>query len=118
MAKKHLAPVLSAEPLLRSYDLPLKGQLLLACGKCQRKLKKGDDPEGLGSLRKLLKQQAKADPLAIRLRILRVPCLKMCPKGGVTVMTAGQVERHECSIVRTAEDVADLYAASKAERIA
>jgi len=92
---------------LRSYPLPLRGDLLLACGKCQRKLKHGEDPEGLSSLKKLLKKQGKQD--GVRLHVLKVPCLKMCPKGGVTVCTPAQVARHECSIVRDADEVADLY---------
>ena len=90
---------------LRSYELPLKGQLLLACGKCQRKLKKGDDPEGLASFKKLLKKAAKQSPTAPRIHILRVPCLDMCPKAGIAVCTPAQVARHECSILRTKDDI-------------
>jgi hypothetical protein len=37
-----------------------------------------------------------------------VPCLKMCPKGGVTVCTQAQLALGECSIVRTKEDVEAL----------
>jgi hypothetical protein len=94
---------------LRSYPLPLRGDLLLVCGKCQRKLKKGDDPDGLSSLKKLLKKQG-----GLRPHVLKVPCLKMCPKGGVTVCTPDQVARHECSIIRDAEDVAGLFVQMKA----
>ncbi len=93
---------------LRSYELPLKGQLLLACGKCQRKLKKGDDPEGLASFKKLVKKTAKQSPTAPRIHILRVPCLDMCPKGGLTVCTPAQVAHHECSILRTQDDITTL----------
>ena len=110
MAKPH------RDEELRSYDLPLNGQLLLACGKCQRKLKHGDNPAHLASLKKLLKLQRKHDDL--RLRVLKAPCLKMCPKGGVTVCTPAQVARHECSILRTAEDVAILYEQCRAESLA
>jgi hypothetical protein len=92
---------------LRNYDLPLRGRLLLACGKCQRKLKHGHNPGELVSLKKLLKQQREHD--GFRLRLLKVPCLKMCPKDGVTVCTPEQVARHECSILYTVGDVATLY---------
>ncbi len=119
MSKKSLLEVGRAvEGELRSYELPLKGQLLLACGKCQRKLKHGDDPAGLSSLKKLLKRASKAEVDGMRLHVLKVPCLKMCPKGGVTVCTAAQVARHECAILRSAEDAADLYAQCKAEYLA
>ena len=101
---------------LRSYDLPLRDNLLLACGKCQRKLKHGHDGGDLASLKKLLKQQGKHD--GFRLRVLKVPCLKMCPKGGITVCTPAQVARHECSILRTAEDVAILHEQCRADSLA
>ncbi len=116
MSKKHPQEVSQATGReLRSYKLPSKGQVLLACGKCQRKLKDGHDPDGLSSLKKLLKRSGKLDVDGTRLQVLKVPCLKMCPKGGVTVCTAGQVKRHECSILRSAEDTAALYAQCKAE---
>ena len=101
---------------LRSYELPLRGELLLVCGKCQRKLKHGHDPAKLASLKKLLKKQRDDDNFSIRL--LKVPCLKMCPKGGVTVCTPAQLARHQCSIVRSGEDVALLYEQCRAESLA
>ena len=110
MAKPHL------DEVLRSYNLPLRGEILLVCGKCQRKLKHGYDPANLGSLKKLLKKQGKQDDF--RIRLLKVPCLKMCPKGGVTVCTPSQVARHECSIIRSTDDVTALYKQCRADSLA
>jgi hypothetical protein len=41
----------------------------------------------------------------------------MCPKGGVTVCTQGQVGRGHCSIVSTSEDIFALYAQCRAESV-
>jgi hypothetical protein len=37
-----------------------------------------------------------------------VSCLKLCPKGGVTVCTQQQLKDEECSIMRTSADVEAL----------
>jgi predicted metal-binding protein len=115
MAKQYFEDTQTAEVVLRSYNLPLKGQLLLACGKCQRKLQQGENHK-LSSLKKLLKRQAKQDPVSLRLHVLKVPCLKLCPKNGVTVCTPAQVARHACSIVRSVDDVTALYEQCKTEQ--
>ena len=88
--------------MLKSYSAPWKGEILLACGKCQRKLRKGEDIAGLGKLKKTLKRARRG------LFVIRTPCLDVCPKGGVTVCTAEQVARGEFSILRTAADVRTL----------
>jgi predicted metal-binding protein len=100
---------------LRSYPAPWKGQVLLACGKCRRKLKNGSADKEVRKLKKALKRRSKMDEDGVRLRVIEVPCLKMCPKGGVTVCTQAQLGRGECSIVWTAADVDALYAQCKAE---
>jgi hypothetical protein len=93
---------------LRSYPGPWKGQLLLACGKCQRKLKKSQADDFI-SLKKLLTRERKKHSDGLRLRVLNVPCLKMCPRDAVTVCTPAQVACRECCIVRIPEDIATLY---------
>jgi predicted metal-binding protein len=90
---------------IRSYRAPWKGQLVLVCRKCQRKLKKSS---GIAKLAKGLKKSARHSVDGPRLHVIQVPCLKMCPKGGVTVCTQDQLARGECSIVRTREDVEAL----------
>ncbi len=90
---------------IRSYPAPTRGPFLLACGKCQRKLKDDGAPNGIASLKKALKQRAKASSQKVSVTVLKVPCLKMCPRDGITVCTAAQVAQHQCSIVRTGEDI-------------
>jgi len=90
---------------LRSYRAPWKGQVVLVCRKCQRKLKKSS---GIAKVAKVLKKRARHDKDGPKLHVIQVPCLKMCPKGGVTVCTQGQLTRGECSIIRTMEDVEAL----------
>ncbi|ADW67899.1 hypothetical protein [Granulicella tundricola] len=68
-------------PKLRTY--PTKWpSILLACRKCQKKLKGTD----LSRLKKLLKSQAKQTGTPPP-HLIPVSCLKLCPKGGVAVCT-------------------------------
>jgi predicted metal-binding protein len=90
---------------VRSYRAPWKGQLVLVCRKCQRKLNKSS---GIAKLAKGLKKRARREEDGPKLHVIQVPCLKMCPKGGVTVCTQNQLARGECSIVRTMGDVEAL----------
>lgn len=94
---------------MRNYPAPWSGELLLVCRKCQKKLKHDGKKNGISKLSKALKKRARHDDDAVRLHILQVPCLKMCPKGGVTVCTQRQLGRGECSIVRSSTDVDALY---------
>jgi hypothetical protein len=94
---------------LRNYPAPWKGELLLVCRKCQKKLKHDGQKNGISKLSKALKKRARHDENAVRLHVLQVPCMKMCPKGGVTVCTQRQLGRGECSIVRSRSDVDALY---------
>jgi hypothetical protein len=101
-----------AEPrqgAVRSYKAPWKGELLLVCRKCQKKLKHDGKKNGISKLSKALKKRARQDENAPRLHVLEVPCLKMCPEGGITMCTQRQLGRGECSIVRSKADVDALY---------
>jgi predicted metal-binding protein len=100
---------MSAGKTMQSYPIPWKGQLVLACGKCQKKLKRSKTKNGGAKLSKALKKRAKQDEDGLKLRVVEVDCLKMCPKDGVTVCTQGQLGGNECSIVRTQADVDSLY---------
>lgn len=104
---------------LKSYKGPWKGQLLLACGKCQKKLKDDDleDAHGLAKLKKALKQRSKRDDSDLQLIVIKTQCLKVCPRRGVAVCTQAQVGAGRCSIVRTSTDVDALYAQCKAEEL-
>jgi predicted metal-binding protein len=100
---------------MQSYPIPRRGQLVLACGKCQKKLKRSKRKGGGAKLSKALKRRAQRDDDGVKLRVVEVACLKMCPKGGITVCTKGQVRRNECSIVRNRADVESLYEQCKAQ---
>jgi hypothetical protein len=93
---------------LHTCKLPLKSPLLLACGKCQRRLQRDCAPEII-PLKKLLKRIAKQHGSRPP-RILKVPCLKLCPGNGLVVLTPRQVAEHRCTILRTREDVEAVYA--------
>jgi hypothetical protein len=92
----------------RTCRLPLKSPVLLACSKCQRRLKHDGDPESITPLKKLLKRISKQHgnkPPSI----LKVPCLKLCPGRGLVVLTPQQLAENECTILRTREDVDAVY---------
>ncbi len=105
-------PVFSKDQI-RSYPGAWKGQLVLSCTKCQKKLRKDDPGHPLGKLKKALKQCARRDEDKLRLRVIDIPCLKLCPKNGVTVCTQLQLGRGECSVLHTAEQAEQLYLACK-----
>jgi predicted metal-binding protein len=96
---------MAEELVMRSYRAPWKGKLILVCKKCQRKLKHAGKKTGVAKLSKALKKRAKRDPDGLKLHVIEVPCLKLCPKGGVTVCTQRQLGRGECSIIRTGADL-------------
>ena len=61
-----------------------KGQALLVCGKCERKLKGSDDAV---KVKKVLKKLAKGDLEPVEIQVIRVGCMDLCPKRGVAVCT-------------------------------
>ena len=95
---KKLSPA-AGQAGLKSYSFPWQGQILLACGKCQRKLRKSGDPSGLGKLKKTLKKSRPG------IFVIRTPCLDVCPKGAVTVCTGEQAARGEFSILQNEHDL-------------
>ncbi len=117
MSKKHNEAVESTTGdglvLLKGYRIPLKGELVFACQKCQKKLKK---TKGSLSLKKVLKKEAKHGDDRIALRVVPLACLKLCPKEGIAVSTQAQIGASQCSIVRTAADAGALYRRCISER--
>lgn len=91
--------------VVRSYRVPWKGQLVLVCRKCQKKLKHGGQRKGIAKLGKALKKRTRDAEDGLKLHVIEVPCMKLCPKGGVTVCTQRQLGRGECSIVWSGADV-------------
>ena len=101
------------QPRVKSFVAPWtrKGkQLLLACGKCQRKLKDDGDEAGLAKLRKAVKRRAKASQLGVEFNVLTIKCLKVCPKKGVAVCTQAQLGEGRGAIVRTVGELDLLLA--------
>ena len=88
--------------MLRTYRAPWKGQIVLVCRKCQKKLR-GSKKNKIARLGKVLKKQARQNDDA--LRVIQISCLSVCPKGGVTVCTQPQLARNECCILRTPADL-------------
>jgi hypothetical protein len=93
-------------PKLRTY--PTKWpSVLLACRKCQKKLKGTD--QGPGKLKKALKAIGTQTGAPVP-HVIQVSCLKLCPKGGVTVCTQAGLSQTppELTIIYTLEDVGAL----------
>ena len=92
-----------------------KGQVLLVCGKCEKKLKRAAEHGHAMKLKKTLKRLVKKDEAPVPVHVIRVGCMDLCPKGGVAVCTQAELQRAVpgLSVVRTKEDVAALYAGCK-----
>jgi predicted metal-binding protein len=92
---------------LKSYPPTWEGELLLACRKCQKKLKGKPGMRALAKLKKSIKRRNKAHPEAA-LHLIGVPCMDMCPKGAVTICLAGK-QPVILSLLRTESDIDELY---------
>jgi predicted metal-binding protein len=91
---------------LKSYPARWEGQLVLACKKCQRKLKRDDEPHELAKLRKVAKKLNKQADEKL-LHVIDVPCMDLCPKDAVTVCVP-RVTDERLYILRTREDLLKL----------
>jgi predicted metal-binding protein len=67
---------------LKSYASPWNGRLILACKKCQKKLKGHKEHTSLAKLKKAIKEYDTQQ----QIHVLNVPCMKICPKDGVAVV--------------------------------
>jgi hypothetical protein len=105
MAEETVDVATRPEAGLRNYRAPWKGQIVLVCRKCQKKLKHGGKKKGIAKLGKELRKRTRHNEEALQLRVIEVSCLKLCPRGGVTVCTQQQLGRNQCCIVRTPEDI-------------
>jgi hypothetical protein len=90
----------------KTYAVPWSGELILACRKCQKKLKGDRELGGLAKLKKAFKRYNKTHPES-PLAVLNVPCMDLCPKGGVTVCCL--VERPaRLRILRSEDEIGGL----------
>jgi predicted metal-binding protein len=96
---------------LRLYLTPWKGEAVFACRKCQRRVKKGGGPAVLRKLKKWFKKRMHGTPEAPPVHLIDVSCLKICPKGGVTIFSARQLGKDPSTIgiARSEEDLEALY---------
>lgn len=92
---------------LKSYPPPWKGQIILACRKCQNKLKESGDLAPLAKLKKTIKMRNKQSAGA-QIHVLSVPCMDLCPKNAVTICNPAQHPLH-LSILRAEGDIDQLY---------
>lgn len=88
---------------LKSYPAPWQGELILACRKCQKKLKTDKDLQPLAKLKKTIKRHNKEHP-DHALDVINVPCMDLCPKNGVTVCRPER-DSSRLLILRSGDDV-------------
>jgi hypothetical protein len=62
----------------KTYPAPWQGQLILACKKCQKRVKKDGGPKALSNLKKTFKKNDS-------LHVLPMSCVDLCPKNGVVI---------------------------------
>lgn len=92
---------------LKSYPLTWEGKLLLACRKCQKKLKGEAGFVALAKLKKTVKRHNKLQA-GTALHVISVPCMDLCPKGAVTIcLPASSPVR--LSVLRKESDIDELY---------
>ena len=95
---------------VKTYPAPWQGLLILACRKCQKKLKGDPDLRALAKLKKTVKRLNKQHPEQA-LYIINVPCMDLCPKDGVTVCNPARAP-NQLVILWSEEDIGRLYHAS------
>ncbi|HEX4284042.1 MAG TPA: hypothetical protein VHZ28_03050 [Terracidiphilus sp.] len=69
---------------IKSAPATWHGDLILACRKCQKKLKGEPGMNALAKLKKTIRKRSKDLPKRA-LHVINVPCMDLCPKGGVTL---------------------------------
>jgi hypothetical protein len=92
---------------LKSYPPSWDGDLLLACRKCQKKLKGAPGMRALAKLKKTIKRRNKQHQEAA-LHLISVRCMDMCPKGAVTICLPAN-QKPMLSILRKEGDIDELY---------
>ena len=90
-------------PLARTYKSRYSGPVLLACKKCEKKLK----PKL--KLKKKLKLLNRNGPATLHL--IQVSCMKLCPKGGIAICAPQQLAsaNPRLQILYTEQDLVELH---------
>lgn len=89
---------------LKAYASPWDGRLILACKKCQKKMKEHPEHGALARLKKAIKEKQSGGE---RIHVLNVPCMDVCPKRGVAVVDPRQ-RRKGLYILRDEDDLDGL----------
>ena len=99
--------------MLRLYRPPRTGALLLACGKCQRKLLESGRGRRLQVISEAINSCAAGAADHLPMRLMEVGCMKECPKDGVTLcaLRAGERFLPQPMAVHTAAEVETFFAA-------
>jgi hypothetical protein len=96
----------------KTYPAPWDGNLILACRRCQKRLRKSDHPPAFAKLKKWLKARARQDGLKKNaLHVIEIPCQKICPKGGLVVLGQSQLASRPAgfSIIRNQAEMESFY---------
>jgi Fe-S-cluster-containing hydrogenase component 2 len=101
-------PGSSANPALHTYSPPWKGELVLACRKCQRRIRKQHGRHPLARIRRWFRKRGKRDPLGSAVHVIDIPCVKLCPRNAVTIITQRQAG---VAVARSEADLERLYTA-------
>lgn len=94
---------MSEPTTLKCYPPTWTGELLLACRKCQKKLKGERGLRALSKMKKTVGRWNKAHPGG-PLHLIQVPCMDLCPKHAVTVCLP-QRSPLQLSVLRSKEDL-------------
>ena len=75
-------------------------------------MKKQKGAKAFANLKKWFKRRGKSDEHAPEVRIVGINCIKLCPKGGITIARQHQLGDlgGEVSILRSEADLEGLYA--------
>jgi ABC-type arginine transport system ATPase subunit len=75
----------------RSYPAPWKGEIILACKRCQKRLRKSRPSARFARLRKWVHAKVRKDKLSAPVHLVEIPCQKICPKNGIVVCNRAQL---------------------------
>ena len=93
----------------KTYPAPWAGEIVLACRKCQKKLRRDCARGELAKLKKTIRSFNKVHPDRL-LHVINVPCMDLCPKDGVTVCCPERASSR-LQILRNLEDIRRLEGA-------
>ncbi len=97
---------------MTTYPTPWDTNLILACRRCQKRLRKTDNPPAFAKLKKWLKARARHEGAKKNpLHLIEIPCQKICPKAGVVVFSQPQLATHPASfsIIRNEAQMESFY---------